>query len=120
MFKFDYVIGRGGFGKVWKVEKKNNKGYFALKEMSKAKVIAKRSERSVLNERSILSKLSSNFIINIAYAFQDRENLYLIMDLLIGGDLRYHFSKRKKFNENETRSLYLTSRLFCCLYYPWS
>eukprot|EP00826_Nyctotherus_ovalis_P043354 TRINITY_DN4556_c0_g1_i1.p1 TRINITY_DN4556_c0_g1~~TRINITY_DN4556_c0_g1_i1.p1 ORF type:complete len:229 (-),score=42.01 TRINITY_DN4556_c0_g1_i1:464-1150(-) len=72
--------------------------------MSKAKVIAKRSERSVLNERSILSKLSYKFIVNIAYAFQDRENLYLVMDLLTGGDLRYHFSKRKRFSESETRN----------------
>ena len=120
MFKFDYVIGRGGFGKVWKVEKKSTKELFALKEMSKAKVISKRSERSVLNERSILSKLSSNFIINIAHAFQDRENLYLVMDLLTGGDLRYHFCKKKRFNEDETRKSYSTFRVLCCLYHPWS
>ena len=33
------------------------------------------------------------------YSFQDRENLYLVMDLLTGGDLRYHLSRKKKFNE---------------------
>lgn len=37
------------------------------------------------------------------YAFQDRENLYLVMDLLTGGDLRYHLGKRRKFTEEETR-----------------
>lgn len=36
------------------------------------------------------------------YAFQDRENLYLIMDLMPGGDLRYHLAKQKKFNEETT------------------
>ena len=71
--------------------------------MSKAKIISKKSERSVLNERAILIKLSHKFIINICYAFQDRDNLYLVMDLLTGGDLRFHFSKRRKFNEDETR-----------------
>ena len=40
------------------------------------------------------------------YAFQDKENLYLIMDFLGGGDLRYSFIKRKKFNEKETRNHY--------------
>ena len=34
-----FVIGRGGFGKVWKVEAKKSKTYFAMKEMSKAKFI---------------------------------------------------------------------------------
>jgi protein kinase A len=36
------------------------------------------------------------------YAFQDNENLYLVMDLLTGGDLRYHISKQKKFSEEQT------------------
>jgi len=86
------------------VEKKNLKQFYALKEMSKAKVIIKRSEKSVMNERRILAKLSHKFIINMNYAFQDRENLYLVMDLLTGGDLRYHFSKRRRFTENEARN----------------
>ena len=38
-FKFLYVIGKGGFGRVWKVERKKNKKMYALKEMSKAKII---------------------------------------------------------------------------------
>ncbi len=36
------------------------------------------------------------------FAFQDKENLYLVMDLLTGGDLRYHISKQKKFTEEQT------------------
>ena len=37
------------------------------------------------------------------YAFEDRENLYLVIDLMQGGDLRYHLAKHKKFNEEQTR-----------------
>lgn len=36
------------------------------------------------------------------YAFQDFDNLYLVMDLLNGGDLRYHICKNKKFSEEQT------------------
>jgi len=43
MFQFQYAIGRGGFGKVWRVEKKKEKETFAMKEMSKARVMAKKS-----------------------------------------------------------------------------
>ena len=61
MFLFHYVIGKGGFGQVWKVEKKSTKQFYALKEMSKAKIIAKRSEKSVMNERKILAKLKHQY-----------------------------------------------------------
>lgn len=37
------------------------------------------------------------------FCFQDRENLYLVMDLLTGGDLRYHISKNKRFTEDQTK-----------------
>lgn len=37
------------------------------------------------------------------YAFQDYDNLYLVMDLLTGGDLRYHISRHKRFSEEQTR-----------------
>ena len=51
MFKFNYVIGRGSYGKVWRVEMKKVKLVFAMKEMSKARIITKRSVKSVMNER---------------------------------------------------------------------
>lgn len=54
-FAFDYVIGRGGFGKVWKVKLQKSNKPFAMKEMLKARVIAKRSVHSVMNEKKFLS-----------------------------------------------------------------
>ena len=88
--------------------KKNNKKY-ALKEMSKVKIIDRRSEKSIKGEREFLSKLHHPFIVNMACAFQDYENLYLVMDLLTGGDLRYHLCRLQKFSENETK-------FFFCLF----
>jgi len=43
------------------------------------------------------------------YAFQDFENLYIVLDLLTGGDLRYHVSRKKKFSEEQTSIISLTS-----------
>ena len=73
-FQFHYVIGRGGFGKVgvlmsrsltlralaaqvWKVEKKKTGQFYAMKEMSKSRIITKRSVNSVMNERKLLAQL---------------------------------------------------------------
>ena len=102
-FEFLHIIGRGGFGKVWKVKLKKTNEYFALKEMSKTKIIDRRSEISIMSERTLLSKLNNPFIVNMYFAFQDYLNLYLVMDLLSGGDLRYHLGKKKKFTEKETK-----------------
>lgn len=49
MFNVLYPIGKGGFGKVWKVEFKKNRGVYAMKEMSKVKIINKKSVTSVMN-----------------------------------------------------------------------
>ena len=102
-FEFLYIIGRGGFGKVWKVRLKKNNELFALKEMSKAKVIDRRSEISIMSERNLLSKLHHSFIVNMYFAFQDFYNLYLVMDLLTGGDLRFHIAHKKIFTEDQTK-----------------
>lgn len=74
-----------------------------MKEMSKARVLCKRSVDSVMNEKKLLERLQHPFIVNINYAFQDRDNLYLVSDLLTGGDLRYHIGKQKTFSEAETK-----------------
>ena len=71
--------------------------------MSKVKIIDKKSERSIKYERVLLSKLNHPFIVNMYYAFQDYDNLYLVMDLLNGGDLRYHICRHRKFSEEQTR-----------------
>jgi len=87
-----------------------------MKEMSKVKIVNKKSVNSVMNERKLLSQLKHpyielaffiityfRFLINMFYAFSDYENLYLVTDLVTSGDLRYHLSKRKKFTESETK-----------------
>ena len=71
--------------------------------MSKVKIIDKKSIKSINSERDLLSELYSPYIVNMYYAFQDKEYLYLVMDLLPGGDLRYHISIHKKFSEEQTR-----------------
>ena len=114
-FKFLYVIGKGGFGRVWKIQSKKTKNVYALKEMSKLKIIDKKSEKSINSEREFLSKLHHPFIVNMHYAFQDKENLYLVMDMLSGGDLRYHISRYKKFSEEQTR-FFISNMIYALKY----
>ena len=71
--------------------------------MSKMKIIIRKSENSVNFEREILSKLHNKFIVNMYYAFQDKDNLYLVMDYLKGGDLRFHLTRHIRFSEEQSR-----------------
>ena len=102
-FDFLSIIGKGGFGKVWRVRYKQNCQEFAMKEMSKAKIIEKNSVSSILGERDILAQIHHPFIINMIFSFQDEDNLYLVTNLITGGDLRYHMNKEQSFTENETK-----------------
>lgn len=61
--------------------------------------MTKKSVQSVMNERTLLAGLTHPFVVNMHYAFQDRETLYLVMDLMPGGDLRYHIGNKKRFTE---------------------
>ena len=67
-----YPIGKGGFGKVWKVQCKKTGQIYAMKEMQKAKIINKKSINSVINERTLLAELNHPFLVNMKYSFQDR------------------------------------------------
>ena len=73
--------------------------------MSKAKIIDKKSVDSILGEKNLLSELHHPFIVNMVYSFQDHDYLYLVMDLLPGGNLRYHLSIKNHFNEKQIKFL---------------
>ena len=94
------AIGRVAFGKVYKVEKDGVQ--YAMKEMLKARVSAKKSIESVMKELDLMVLINSEFIVNIHWAFCDEECLYLVMDLMEGGDLRYHHSRIRKFTPDVT------------------
>ena len=112
-FKLETLIGRGGFGKVWRVKHKKSLDTFAMKEISKVKVYEKQSVDCIINERRLLSHLDHKFLVNMHYAFQDYHHLYLVMDFLEGGDLRYNMCNKEKFSEEQV-SFFLT-RVHCRL-----
>jgi len=69
LFHLSFVIGIGGFGKVWKVQHKKSNKTYAMKEMHKALIITKKSVNSVMNERKLLSSLKHTFLVNMNCSF---------------------------------------------------
>lgn len=102
-FNLELVVGRGGYGKVWRVRHKKSGQLFAMKEMKKITVINRKSVNAILNELRLLTRLSHPFLINAYYAFQDNQCLYLTLDYFNGGDLRYHITKHRRFPEEQVK-----------------
>ncbi len=114
-FKLLEIIGRGGFSKVWKcLYLKYNKIY-AMKQMYKVEIIDKKSEKDVLIELSLLSRIHHPFIVNVHFAFQDSDYLYLITDYFPQGDFRYQLINNKYYSEIQIK--FIISNILLSLEY---
>ncbi|XP_046383165.1 serine/threonine-protein kinase 32B [Ischnura elegans] len=99
-FQILRAIGKGSFGKVCIVQKKDSKQMFAMKYVSKRQCMERDALRHVAREVEILSTLEHPFLVNLWFSFQDEEDLFMVSDLLLGGDLRYHVSQEVPFSED--------------------
>lgn len=113
-FRLLRVVGKGAFGKVRIVERKDTGLTFALKYIRKDEVVRSESVRNIIRERRMLEHLNHPFLCNLRYSFQDIEYLYLVVDLMTGGDLRFHIS-RKTFTEEAVR--FWIAQLGCAVRY---
>lgn len=74
-----------------------------MKKLDKKRLKLKHQETSAVHERNVLAEMHSKFVTNLKYAFHDHDTLYLILDLMEGGDLSWHLKKRHTFTEDEAR-----------------
>lgn len=110
-FELLKVLGRGGYGKVFQVRKisgKESGKIFAMKVLKKATLC--RSQKDTAHtkaERSILESVKHPFIVDLIYAFQTGNKLYLILEYLSGGELFMHLEREGIFLE-DTACFYLS------------
>ncbi|KAM5301675.1 serine/threonine-protein kinase 32A isoform 2-T2 [Glossophaga mutica] len=106
-FEILRAIGKGSFGKVCIVQKNDTKKMYAMKYMNKQKCVERNEVRNVFKELQIMQDLEHPFLVNLWYSFQDEEDMFMVVDLLLGGDLRYHLQQNVHFQED-------TVKLFIC------
>ncbi|KAH7097403.1 kinase-like protein [Auriculariales sp. MPI-PUGE-AT-0066] len=97
-FELHRALGKGAFGKVRVVEHKRDRKLYALKYIDKNKCIAMKAVTNIVQERRLLEEIDHPFVVNMLYAFQDDENCFMVLDLMLGGDLRYH---ARRLNSDE-------------------
>ncbi|OVA18675.1 Protein kinase domain [Macleaya cordata] len=86
-FEIIKPISRGAYGKVFLARKRTTGDLFAIKVLKKLDMIRKNDIERILAERNILITVRNPFVVRFYYSFTCRDNLYLVMEYLNGGDL---------------------------------
>ncbi|KAE9017344.1 hypothetical protein PR002_g13416 [Phytophthora rubi] len=105
-FELVTVIGRGACGKVLLVLKKDgaDAGHlYAMKVLKKEWVMNKDLVTQTMAERRILQEANHPYIVQLKYAFQNQDKLYMVMEYYSGGSLRQVLRRRGRFSIKRAR-----------------
>ncbi|CUM66194.1 uncharacterized protein PRCAT00003852001 [Priceomyces carsonii] len=100
------LLGKGTFGQVYQVKKKDTERIYAMKVLSKKVIIKKKEIAHTIGERNILVRTSaaaSPFIVGLKFSFQTPTDLYLVTDYMSGGELFWHLQKEGRFAEDRAK-----------------
>jgi serine/threonine protein kinase len=98
------MIGKGTFGRVFLVRKRDTKRAYAMKVLSKREIIAKKEVAHTIGERKILQQSSDcPFLLGLKFSFQSETHLYMVMDYKSGGELFHHLQREGRFTEDRAR-----------------
>ena len=97
------VLGKGSFGKVMLVRKHSNGSLYAMKSLQKRKMQRMKQSQHVLTERDVVQKIRHPFLVNLCFAFQTAEKLYLVLEYKGGGDLYYWLQQQNTFSASRVQ-----------------
>lgn len=87
MFKRIKTLGIGAFGEVCLARKEDTGSLYAMKTLRKKDVLLRNQVAHVKAERDILAEADNEWVVRLYYSFQDKDNLYFVMEYIPGGDM---------------------------------
>ncbi|KAF3921151.1 hypothetical protein ABW21_db0201636 [Orbilia brochopaga] len=105
-FQILRLIGRGTFGQVYQVRKKDTNRIYAMKVLSKKVIVQKKEVAHTIGERNILVRTAttdSPFIVGLKFSFQTPTDLFLVTDYMSGGELFWHLQQEGRFSEERAK-----------------
>ncbi|KAM6986240.1 rhodopsin kinase GRK1-like [Aplochiton taeniatus] len=107
------VLGKGGFGEVFACQMKATGKLYACKKLNKKRLKKRKGFEGAMVEKRILARVHSRFIVSLAYAFQTKDELCLVMTIMNGGDLKYHIYLVDENNPgfNEPRACFYVAQI---------
>ncbi|KAM4701492.1 rhodopsin kinase GRK1 [Discoglossus pictus] len=107
------VLGKGGFGEVSATQMRATGKMYACKKLNKKRLKKRKGFEGAMVEKRILAKVHSRFIVSLAYAFQTKQEVCLVMTIMNGGDLRFHIYNVDEENPgiDEPRACFYTAQI---------
>ncbi|XP_003413674.1 rhodopsin kinase GRK1 [Loxodonta africana] len=107
------ILGKGGFGEVSACQMKATGKMYACKKLNKKRLKKRKGYQGAMVEKKILAKVHSRFIVSLAYAFETKADLCLVMTIMNGGDIRYHIYNVSEDNPGfeEPRAVFYTAQI---------
>eukprot|EP00038_Savillea_parva_P008515 m.177467 g.177467 ORF g.177467 m.177467 type:complete len:479 (+) comp14355_c0_seq1:138-1574(+) len=102
-FDMQAVLGKGTFGKVMLAKEKATGELWAIKVLKKDVILAKDEVAHTMTENAVLQSTRHPFLTGLKCSFQTPELLIFVMEYVNGGELFFHLSREKIFDESRTR-----------------
>ncbi|KAM8972439.1 G protein-coupled receptor kinase 5-like [Pelodytes ibericus] len=109
------VLGKGGFGEVCACQVRATGKMYACKKLEKKRIKKRKGEAMALNEKQILEKVNSRFVVNLAYAYETKDALCLVLTIMNGGDLKFHIYNMGNQGFEEERVVFYAAEICCGL-----
>ncbi|XP_062913100.1 G protein-coupled receptor kinase 5-like isoform X1 [Mobula hypostoma] len=109
------VLGKGGFGEVCACQVRATGKMYACKKMEKKRIKKRKGETMALNEKQILEKVNSRFVVSLAYAYETKDALCLVLTIMNGGDLKFHIYSMGNPGFEEERVIFYAAEICCGL-----
>ncbi|KAM7447785.1 G protein-coupled receptor kinase 6 [Porites harrisoni] len=110
-FRHYRVLGKGGFGEVCACQSKISGKMYAMKKLEKKRIKRRKGEAMALNEKQLLEKIDSRFVVSLAYAYETKDALCMVLTLMNGGDLKFHIHNMGNPGFEEERAVFYAAEV---------
>ncbi|KAK7584348.1 hypothetical protein V9T40_005311 [Parthenolecanium corni] len=115
-FRMYRVLGKGGFGEVCACQVRATGKMYACKKLEKKRIKKRKGEPMVLTEKQILQKINSRFVVSLAYAYETKDFLCLVLTIMNGGDLKFHiYNMGNETGFDVNRARFYAAEVLCGL-----
>uniref|UniRef100_A0A8D0HDJ0 G protein-coupled receptor kinase n=1 Tax=Sphenodon punctatus TaxID=8508 RepID=A0A8D0HDJ0_SPHPU len=109
------ILGKGGFGEVCACQVRATGKMYACKKLEKKRIKKRKGEAMALNEKQILEKVNSRFVVSLAYAYETKDALCLVLTIMNGGDLKFHIYNMGNTGFDNERVTFYAAEICCGL-----
>nr|XP_025970002.1 G protein-coupled receptor kinase 5-like [Dromaius novaehollandiae] len=109
------ILGKGGFGEVCACQVRATGKMYACKKLEKKRIKKRKGEAMALNEKRILEKVNSRFVVSLAYAYETKDALCLVLTIMNGGDLKFHIYNMGSPGFEDERVVFYAAEICCGL-----